>query len=499
MRAFLRWVPSLAALTLGARAYSQNYTYTLVADTTGPYADFITQTFPPSIANNGAVTYHATIDASAGKGIYYWDGSSTHTVKFDPTVGGLTGFFGPPNLSDDGLSVIMKDRFGTWPRIEGWTLGFGAFLIYDQNPTPYNNVQLPDMSQLGEACFVATGSGNSGLAKGWIGTFSTAEPGTMQQYSRINAHGDFTYLKVVSGVSTLYKNSTPLESTNATLFAIDEDMGMTTSGLVGYVCRYTGQAEELVIHDGIARTSAVHTSGPYRNIAIGNHGPAINSHGNYAFFGTTDSSRTGVFAGPNPLTDSVIANGDIVLGGTVTAVNGFWSGGLNDSGELVMGVTYSGGTKAIIKATPAAVSISGHVTLLDYVGSTMPVVDIDMLGPSPETHLAVPLDPAGNFTFTTTRRGSYEIRVKAWHWLAEKSLPVTIWHSGASGLSFALLNGDCDGDNEVAIGDYALLSSAYNSFPGDFNWDPSADLNGDEEVSISDYAILSQNFGEFGD
>ena len=35
--------------------------------------------------------------------------------------------------------------------------------------------------------------------------------------------------------------------------------------------------------------------------------------------------------------------------------------------------------------------------------------------------------------------------------------------------------------------------------PGDINWDPYADLNGDDEVSIGDYAILSANYGLSGD
>jgi hypothetical protein len=145
------------------------------------------------------------------------------------------------------------------------------------------------------------------------------------------------------------------------------------------------------------------------------------------------------------------------------------------------------------------VTISGHVTLLDYFGATMPTVDIDLVGPGGESHPGVPLDPAGNFSFTTTRRGSYQVLAKASHWLAKKTGPVTIWHSGASGLSFSLVNADCDGDNEVAIGDFGIFSAAFNSVPGDLNWNPMADLNGDDSVDIGDFAILSANFGQMGD
>lgn len=181
------------------------------------------------------------------------------------------------------------------------------------------------------------------------------------------------------------------------------------------------------------------------------------------------------------------------------ATTGFWSGGLNDRGEVAVGVTFSGGLKAIIKATPMAVTISGHVNLLDYFGATMPTVDIELVGPGGESHPGVPLDPAGNFSFTTTRRGSYQVLAMSSHWLAQKIGPVSIWHSGASGLSFSLTNGDSDGDNEVGIGDYSILSGAYNTGPGDPDWDASADLNGDDAVDIGDYSILSANYGMVGD
>lgn len=59
--------------------------------------------------------------------------------------------------------------------------------------------------------------------------------------------------------------------------------------------------------------------------------------------------------------------------------------------------------------------------------------------------------------------------------------------------------GDADGDNEVSIGDFALLSSAFGSSPGMPNWDPMCDFDCDDEITIGDYALLSTNFGEVGD
>jgi hypothetical protein len=88
---------------------------------------------------------------------------------------------------------------------------------------------------------------------------------------------------------------------------------------------------------------------------------------------------------------------------------------------------------------------------------------------------------------------------KATHWLRKKRTGVGVTLAGATGVNFSLVNGDVDNDNEVSIGDYSSLSSAFGSGPGDGNWNPEADLNGDLSVDIGDYSILSAHFGQVGD
>ncbi len=68
----------------------------------------------------------------------------------------------------------------------------------------------------------------------------------------------------------------------------------------------------------------------------------------------------------------------------------------------------------------------------------------------------------------------------------------------AQNLSVTLLNGDCDGDNEVTLYDFGILVDAFGSVPGDPNWDPRADLDGDMEVTLFDFDILTTNFGQLG-
>jgi hypothetical protein len=105
----------------------------------------------------------------------------------------------------------------------------------------------------------------------------------------------------------------------------------------------------------------------------------------------------------------------------------------------------------------------------------------------------------GGFTVDSPRaKGPYDVSIKVTHWL-RRSLPIDTSSGNVSGLSFRLVNGDCDGDNEVAIGDYAILSASFGHIRGDSSFLEAADLNGDDGVDIGDFAILSENFGRIGD
>ena len=109
------------------------------------------------------------------------------------------------------------------------------------------------------------------------------------------------------------------------------------------------------------------------------------------------------------------------------------------------------------------------------------------------------LTTTGQFVVSSpVERGVYDVAVKVSHWL-RKVVPVDTGEGNVSGLSFRLLNGDADEDNEVGIGDYAVLSGSYGTSRGDTGFVGNADFNGDDAVDIADYAILSENYGRAGD
>ena len=110
------------------------------------------------------------------------------------------------------------------------------------------------------------------------------------------------------------------------------------------------------------------------------------------------------------------------------------------------------------------------------------------------------LDAQGRFFIPSPDPvGNYDVSVKVGHWLRKTVAVDTASGSVISNVILRMANGDVDGDNEVGIGDYAILSSAYGTEFGDSGFNAMADLNEDLGVDVADYAILSANYGTQGD
>lgn len=149
-----------------------------------------------------------------------------------------------------------------------------------------------------------------------------------------------------------------------------------------------------------------------------------------------------------------------------------------------------------VPSTGAPATISGMVDLEAWEGPINgPQLTFEIMDGSTvvDTEL-VQLDLSSNYSFNTTAApGVYDIYCKGPTWLRKKVASVTVTSTGAAGVNFFLLNGDVDGDNEITIGDYSIMSANFGTSG------PDGDVNGDGEVSIGDFAIISANFGLTGD
>jgi len=197
----------------------------------------------------------------------------------------------------------------------------------------------------------------------------------------------------------------------------------------------------------------------------------------------------------------ILALASITLNTGATILNG---SALARTGGVTMGSN-------TITVSVSVKQFSGHVELQGFIGdATVQPIVIEFRHPgssNPVFARTVYLRHDGSFLFTTNSpslpAGFYDVTAKGTHWLRSKLSTVYVAATGASGLDFTgpnfLINGDVDGDNEVSIGDFSLLSAAYNSSPSSPRWIANADLNGDLSVDVGDYAILSTNYSMVGD
>lgn len=105
----------------------------------------------------------------------------------------------------------------------------------------------------------------------------------------------------------------------------------------------------------------------------------------------------------------------------------------------------------------------------------------------------------GSYTLTSTEPGTYDLTAKGSNFLRQKVTDVTvIGGQNTSDINFNLLGGDADGNNQVNMFDFSILSGAFNSKVGDANWDERADFDGNGQVNMFDFSILSGNLNKEG-
>lgn len=139
-------------------------------------------------------------------------------------------------------------------------------------------------------------------------------------------------------------------------------------------------------------------------------------------------------------------------------------------------------------------SVTGKVEFGDFVGTPPSSVLLEFKNGSGQVVATrtASIDSGGRFIVPAPPSGTYFLSLKHRHWLRRTTGPWTTPATSDWG-TLALVNGDVDEDDEVAIGDYAILSTNFGTAR------PEGDVNGDGDVDIGDFAIVSANFGRVGD
>ena len=206
-------------------------------------------------------------------------------------------------------------------------------------------------------------------------------------------------------------------------------------------------------------------------------------------FGANVTVNSVTYNSPTQATVNITVGGTAATGArTVTLTN--------PDGQTATGSFTINQALKTVSGTLSLESFGGPVTSLPFIAelrnsSTNALIEtINISG----------LGSGNSFSFTTNQAaGTYKLRIRGATRFLARSQTVTLSSTGATGLSYSLLNGDCDSDNAVGTFDFNVLRAAWGSTPSDSNWNAAADLDGDNVVGLFDFNIMRTNWGVTGD
>jgi hypothetical protein len=280
---------------------------TTIADTSGSFSSFPSFIFGarPSINDAGRVAFVATLDAG-GVGVFVGNGGPT--VPATDSSGPFEAFGISTGINNDG-AVAFRALF------EGGEGIFAAsgdvVTTIADNGGPFDSLDSVSINDAGTVAFKGF------LDTGGAGIFS-------------GSGGQITPIADSSGPFDPFLFSDPSINSQGTVAFSGGPDSFTTGVFAG---------------DGGALAVLVGANGPLSFFGQ----PSINDSGAVAFEAFFDGR--GIYLGPDPLADKVVAFGDPLLGSTVFDVR-LSSSGLNNSGQIAFYAELADGTQGIFRATP---------------------------------------------------------------------------------------------------------------------------------------------------
>ena len=372
--------PLALVLALASPASAQTYTFTKVADS-------VEDGFDPFSFGCATINAPGDIAFRAGRlapdgfntipGIYRVSADGTFTTIVEDAKRFRTLGFNP-SMNDSGqVSFAARIDGGNKPDTEAILRGDGKKLTRIASTRDEFNFFGFDtsISNSGEVAFRAELDEEFGFDEGlFSGTgrritthylASTSQFDGTDSRPSINNLGAIAFVESVDFDQGVFAGR---EGVFTTIAAPDPNVGvqppvLNDSGTAAFVRSFFDETtqefvEEIVTGSGGPLTTVVDTRGPFA--FFGFRPPALNNSGDVAFHASLDGSSTsGIFVGPDPEADRVIATGDTLDGMTVRNLT-FCEEGLNDSGQLTFVAELEdpaapeGFRMAVYRATPAA-------------------------------------------------------------------------------------------------------------------------------------------------
>lgn len=334
------------------------YTFTNIADSTGPFSADFFSFGAPVINDNGIVAWRADLDSGA-QGIFL-GGRGRPTITLADTFEGSALRF----AAFQGISINNSGHVAFFARTDfdlpALYVGNGESLIRVANDLNVTSTATPSISDTGMVAFDEIGFAYTALS-GVLTPVNANENAPVKTYpvesAFLNDAGTLAYhepgsaggiktLSISSGVVATIADASDgfisfglgkptINNLGTTAFrafnSIDNLWGVFTSD---------GGSPVTIIGDGTVRIDTGHSP------------PTINDSGVVASKGLFGSGQNGIFTGRDAVADKVIATNDQLFGSTVKRIEGFSREGLNSGNELAFGYQLANGVFGIAVATP---------------------------------------------------------------------------------------------------------------------------------------------------
>jgi hypothetical protein len=345
-------VCAVASLATAARA--DDWSFTRIADDTAGFAPFAGGT-PPSIAPDGTVAFLAALDAGP---ITLNVGAGAATTELLRTGAAFASVAGPPAQGALGDTFVLATPVGEPVGIYRASAGVAPSLVYGGAGLTLHTV--PRVNDAGVVAFRANNLGQK-IYKGNGGALTlvrqTGRLGITSLASRpaINTVGLVAQRETLSSGVEVIRSQLDVAAPSAIIASSGGDIlrffdvpDLNDAGVVVFAAELAGGGHTIRRGDGGPLDTLVNT-GPHFS-ALGN--PAIGPDGSVVFRGVlADGGGEGLFAGPDPLHQSVIRTGDFLDGSSVVSVS-FDAVGANDAGQLAFLATLADGRSGVYRADP---------------------------------------------------------------------------------------------------------------------------------------------------
>ena len=352
---------ALTATTLHAGPYS----FAKLAQSGGPLESFGV----PAVNAGGAVAFFA-YPAAGGQGIYRADGSGVTTIAVTSEEGfysftgcGSMQLVSSPAIDGPGHVFFRGYTFDpdTWDCWESIYCGEGSGVAAVTDSGAGGDLYSDWCNPSASASEVLAFRGRDG--EGTIGIYRSAsgaapelvidDSGELQSFSDpdVNDAGEVVfYAYDALGREGIYVTSggapAVVARTDFGYWSISQEAAIAGGPVVAFLAEDAEWSHAVFIWDG-ALAEIADDLGPYS----GFYAVSVNDSRDVAFRAETDEWITGIFTGPDPVADRVIAGGDSLFGSVVTSLE-CGRHALNDAGQVAFVYQLESGESGIALASP---------------------------------------------------------------------------------------------------------------------------------------------------